>query len=411
MVTMREKTIQERFAEWIHNSYLEKSKELNYKINKKNQADFDKLPDKQQKILIELSLKILKKEYTNYIKIKKKAKRFSFKNFAKLIIKRQYKKKADTVILLYGLPRTGKTTLGFDILIPYLSLMRKLYRKNSSKWQVPNRWSKLFTRYFAMDSSDMIKKIKSNPFRSFTFVDEGMDVVSWHHQLEKEQKELVELLQKTGAKMMLTIIIIPSIKLLTKPILARSHYLFIIPDEPSSNWNNAYLFKNYTNPILAENMPFGFKKIEKDLLKNPKLGEKKIFKNYLLRSDRYITKIRFRQTDPKIYSLYEKMVKFPALEKKKNRHDNIPYSKYSKLKYTFDTLLFNLKERDGKNTSQINRLLIDKFGTHLISRATIRRYIDEISAMQKKPKLSDDDVVQTVKKVIFREKDDVKIDD
>jgi hypothetical protein len=324
----------------------------------------------------------------------KKGFRFSFQNFAKVAVKRQTQKKADTFILIYGLPRAGKTTLGFDILLPYLKLKRRLYREGKSSWEMPRAWSKTFNSYFATDASDMSKKIKINPNGSFTFVDEGLDVASWHEMMKNEQKDLIELIQKTGSKGQLTILIIPNLSLMTKALMARAHYLFIIIDEPHEGGNYAYLFKNYTNPILAENFPFGLKRIIKDILKYPIIGEKSLFENYIIGRDRFVGKVKFRSIDKKLYDLYDKLVKIPSLEKDKEKRRTVPRSKFNKLTYAFDIILFNLKEIDNKPIIKIERMLRDKFGTQIISQDAIRRRVDRVVAMQIPPMLSDEDVFE-----------------
>jgi len=315
--------------------------------------------------------------------------KFSFRNFARLVIKRQEQKKADTFIIIYGLPRTGKTVLGFKILLPYLMLMRKLCREGKSGWKIPMRWAAIFRQYFSTSAGDMIKNIKVNPPRSFNFVDEGLDVMSWLEMLKKEQKMLVELIQKSGSKLQLTILITPSLSLLTKAILARAHYLFIIVDEPKPDGNYAYLLKNYTNPILAENFPFGLKKIIKSVLKTPALGEKYQFENFLVGRDRFIGKIKFANIDKKLYDLYDKLVKTPSIERDSESMRTVPSSKYQKLMYAFDTILFNLKEVDMKPVVKIERLLRDKFGIQTIAKDSVRRRIDRMTMMQIRPRLDD----------------------
>jgi len=122
---------------------------------------------------------------------------WTFPNFAKVIYRRQKEKDADTFIIIYGLPRSGKTTLGFNILIPYIKLMRRMYKEGNVEWNPENRWSQHFKRYFATDSEDMNKKVKNNPPGSYVFIDEGIDVVSWMELMTRDQRELMELIQKT----------------------------------------------------------------------------------------------------------------------------------------------------------------------------------------------------------------------
>lgn len=321
---------------------------------------------------------------------KKKKLKFGFQNFAKLIIKRQSQKKSDTIIIIYGLPRSGKTVLGFRILLAYLKLMRML---GPDVWEVPNRWKELFSKYFSNDAEDMLNKIRDNPERSFVFVDEGIDVISWHDQMSKEQQDLVELLQKCGKRRDLMIIITPSLGLLTKPILARAHYMFIVPEEPDREGNYAYLLRNYKNPILAENFPFGLKKIVDDILKNPQMAEKRKFQTYLVSKDRFMCRIRYHDMDQKLYSLYEKIVKDPGIMKRKRKRKAISWKIHFKLQYALDTLLYRLKNSDGKTVPQIRSLMIDKFGRTLATSELIRDHISRLDAMEKPPEITDEEIL------------------
>ena len=334
----------------------------------------------------------------------------SFKSFANLIYKRQVEKDADTFIIIYGLPRSGKTTLGFDILDPYIKLMREKSKTNKNLWKPERYWSEHFKKYFASDSEDMNKKIKNNPNGSYTFIDEGIDVLSWMEMMSREQKNLVELIQKTGKKHMLTILVTPNMGLLTKSILTRAHYLFIIMDEPTKEGNYAFMLKNYTNPFLAETQPFGLSRMFKDFKKIPNLTENKyrLYK-YMRDRSRLVGVKRFHRFNQKIYKLYDKMVKEPSIMRGSKTKRMIPYAKYHKLDYTFKTILYNLYIRDGKSVAQIHRLLTDKFGSNLISKTTIQTYINKISSLEVKPDLSEDRIIEIKEPKKIEANEDVKI--
>lgn len=338
--------------------------------------------------------------------IKKKI--WSFSNFSKVIVNRQVKKEADTFIIIYGLPRTGKTTLGFDILIPLLQLMRKLNRLGLSEWEVPYTWKQIFERHFAGDAEDMLRKIKELPERSFIFVDEGIDILSWHDQMAKEQQNLIELLQKAGKKRMLIIAVVPSLSLLTKPILAKAHYMFMITTEPSSKGNYAYLLKNYTNPILAENFPFGMKKIVDTVLKHPAIAEEKFFESFIVSRDRFIAKVKYKPIDRNVYELYDRLVKDPSIMRTKVKSRSVSYRVFYKLQYAFDTLIYRLKNSDDKSVMQIKNLLVDKFGNSLASTELIRDHIAKLEAMEKPPQLTDEEILEGKEKPV--ELEDISLD-
>lgn len=329
--------------------------------------------------------------------------KWGFNNFAKVIVSRQIAKQSDTFIVIYGKRRTGKTTLMFKILESYLREMRRLYKAGESEWFVSNKWSDLFKRYFAMSCSDMTDKLRNNPERSVCVVDEGIDVMSWKHQMEKEQTELTELILKAGKKKNLIIFITPSLKLLTKSILSNAHYLFFIPNEHDGISNTTYLFRNYEDAIRSENIPFGFHNIQKTLLKNKYLGRRDRFASYLKRQDRYMLSCQYRPTRKDIYELYDKMVKEPFINADKNKKKYVTIQRYQKIQYALDTIFTNLYQRDGKKIAQIEQLMIDKFGTKLATRQTIKSHIDKIIAIQEKPKLHKDPLIQTPEKQDYEE--------
>ena len=330
--------------------------------------------------------------------------------FSKVAVKRQKVKTADTFIIIYGLARSGKTTLGFKILLPFLKLKRLLYSLGKSEWLPEFKWSKIFKKYFSSDAEDMTDKIKENPVGSFNFVDEGLDVVSWHDRLTREQKNLIELLQKSGKKCQLTILLIANFGILTKEILARAHYLIIIPREPSVKGNVGLVFRQYKVPFLAEKNPFGLNKMFKDLQKNPQLFESsKKFIKYLKRSKRLVGTVTFGKLNQKLYDLYDRLVKDPSIIREKHKNRMVNYPLFYKLKYSFNTLLYNLKEKDGKTIAEIEKLLIDKFGTQLVNRNLISNQINRMTALEVKPILDEQEIIEPP--VSITEEEDIELED
>lgn len=335
---------------------------------------------------------------------------FSFKKFAATAALRYDKKEADTFIIIYGKPRTGKTSLGFNILIPYIHLIKKGKIQCEGKGvQIPRGWKGIFKEFFSDSAGDMIKKIKHNPKRTPVFIDEGNDVASWTHQLEREQVDLMELLQKSGERGNIILLIVPNMKLLTKNMLSRAHYLFMIIHEPKDDNNSFYLFKNHDNPILAENMPFGFPKIEKDILKYPFLSKEKHFDEYVRKSDRFIGKFHFRPVNKKIYALYKKIIKDPSIQKERKRVSVVGKDKFDKLQYAFDVLVHNLNARDNKTVAQIHTLLTDKFGFSLITKPTLSSHIDKMKMTSVRPEIGNSEIID--EEINESEVEDIELDD
>ena len=309
---------------------------------------------------------------------------FCITNFIKIVLARQKQKNSDTFIIIYGSRRTGKTNLGFKLLTAYIKAKRAQYLNGESEWDVPVRWKHLFERYFAGNAGDMSKKIKYSEEESFCFVDEGDDVLSWHDMFDEEQKSLTRLILKSGKKKIFTILIVPSLKILQKNILACAHYFFILTGEPRDEKNTAFVFRNYDNPILRENNPFNLKKITDYALKNKSVRDRDQFESYLMRQDRFLSTLSFVQIPADLYRLYDKLVKDPQIINIRAKKRSVPIATYEKLKYCFDTILYNLK-MEGNSPTRISHLVRDKFGRQTISTTTINVRIDELCAMKTIP--------------------------
>lgn len=345
----------------------------------------------------------------------KKIKRMTNVFFAKLAISRYIKKRMDTFIIIYGRPRTGKTTLGFNFLIPFLKLCRRAYKKGLIEFNPEISWKQIFKKYFALSAEDMMKKVKKNPRCSPVFIDESLDFLSWHDALSKEQQDLIELLMKTGEKGMFTILITPSLSLLTKNILSRAHYMFLIPAEFNGNKNRAVVLKNYDNPILAEKNPFGIYSLIKKVEKHPQVFSNiQNFIQLVQNQKTFKGWISFRFINENIYNLYVKMIKEPLIMQEKKRKRYVSKAAYDKLKYMFQTILYNLHTKDGKALAQIESLLTDKFGNVLLTRQTIAKYVEIIKMLEVHPDLEDisESIEEEIEKRMKKEEiEDIKLFD
>jgi len=305
---------------------------------------------------------------------------FCITNFIKIVLARQKQKNSDTFVIIYGSRRTGKTNLGFKILTAYLKAKRAQYKKDQSDWDVPVRWKHLFEKYFAANAGDMSTKIKDSEDESFCFVDEGDDVLSWHEMFDEEQKSLTRLILKSGKKKIFTILIVPSLKLLQKNILACAHYFFILTGEPRDDKNTAFVFRNYDNPILRENNPFNLNKIVAQAVKNKSLRDRDQFEAYLQRQDRFLSTLNFVEIPADLYRLYDKLVKDPQIVAVKGKKRSVPIATFEKQKYCFDTILYNLK-MEGSSITRISHLVRDKYGRQTMSATAINARIDALCAM------------------------------
>lgn len=118
-----------------------------------------------------------------------------------------HKKNWDGVILLDGLERVGKSTLGITI----------GYYLADGNFTVNN---------ICVDNEDAVRKIESFPDKSVLLVDEGSLVFSSRDAMKKEQKKLMKILNVVGQKNMIFIVVLPCFFDLNKQIaIRRSKFL------------------------------------------------------------------------------------------------------------------------------------------------------------------------------------------
>lgn len=113
----------------------------------------------------------------------------------------------DAVIIIDGLERVGKSTLG--ITCGYYIADGNFTQEN-----------------IAADSDDAIKKIESLPDKSVLLIDEGSLVFNSRDSMKREQRKLIKILNVVGQKNMTFIIVLPSFFDLNKSIaIRRSRFL------------------------------------------------------------------------------------------------------------------------------------------------------------------------------------------
>jgi len=317
-------------------------------------------------------------------------------DFVKIIIKRQMEKSSDTFMIIYGARRTGKSTLGMQLLRRYLKLKRKIadklaqlpedeltdswrnYKKNYN-WKPPNSWKQLFNNHFAASPEDLVKKIRKLPSGSFVFIDEGIDIGSWQHMMESGQIDLVELILKAGKKGLFTIFVTPSISLLRKQFLAEAHYLAVVPKEPrKGKLNIALLLRNSDVQAVRESQPFGILHVH-NLLKKSKHVSTEQYINRIRRLQSYVGHFVYGPLKPGLYELYDRLVKDPLIMKTRRRRRVVSKTKYDRLLYALQTMLYNLKVKAGYTYAQLESMLTDKWGNRLWSKDRIRAAIESMT--------------------------------
>lgn len=342
-------------------------------------------------------------------------KRMSVSNFIDIVTMRQTIKNQDTFILLHGVAGSGKSTLCLHLIAKYIKKKKKEFKEGKITWEPESHLSRHFRKYVASDPLEADEKIEELPAGSYLWVDEGTDTASWMDMMSKNQKEYMKTLQKSRDKKLFYLKNVPNMKLMNKNILQRSHYLLLMMGEHDGKSNTVYVFRNYDNSILRDSIPFGYKNIENDLLKNPYIDDNKTkLHNYLIRQPCCIAFFTFRAVNPKIYNLYDKLIKQPNMFKKAKKKKDIPYATYHKTKYAFDTLMYNLYNHDDKTLAQVQNLLTDKFGRALTSITSIRAWINKMAMMDVPPDVENKDLFEednkNLMKIEIDPEDEVDVD-
>lgn len=149
-------------------------------------------------------------------------------------IKKILKKNWDAVIVIDGMERSGKSTLGFTC-GDYLAD------------------GKLTLENVAVDGDDAMKKCESLPDGSVLVVDEGSLVFSSKDSMTKEQKKLLKIVNVIGQKNMVFIIVLPSFFELTKAIAVhRSLFLLHVYTDKQLNRGRYTYFSQKGKKVLYD---------------------------------------------------------------------------------------------------------------------------------------------------------------
>lgn len=148
----------------------------------------------------------------------------------KKIIKRNW----DCVILIDGMERSGKSTLGL-----------------TCAWYISE--GELTLNNVASDSDDAIRKLEGLPDRSVIMIDEGSLIFSSRESMSAEQKKLIKIMNVIGQKNMVFIIVLPSFFDLNKFIAVnRSRFLLHVYTNRHLDRGRFCFFSEHKKKVLYE---------------------------------------------------------------------------------------------------------------------------------------------------------------
>lgn len=310
---------------------------------------------------------------------------FSFQSLAALTIKRQAIAK-DIIIAVCGDRGQGKSNWMLKFITAYIK---------ARKTQEPDfKWS--WKANFALTPADAPNKAAALPNRSFEVMDEGGDIAYRGDANTLKTKNLVKFFNKSREKLHLTIWVIPDIFQINPKILNMCIMLVIVPYRYENISASAFYYGRSPNALTQDK--FGLIRIKKYLESkkaSPAINDgslngvahimrngKKVeipFPKHLFRfykslpgfkyshwfgaahkgfEDRYICHVKSKQL--MAHNIEEKYVRKVFYEQNKKR---------------YETVLYNLHEKQGLSYQQIANLHMDENSLILASRDNIARRI------------------------------------
>jgi hypothetical protein len=317
--------------------------------------------------------------------------KFSFEWLASRIIDRQRQGK-DTIIVVVGDRRNGKTNWVLKLLRAYIKLRKK--ENPDFKWS----WKDNFplTRAEASSKADAVED------RSFICYDEGADVMYRADTLSTLNKNLIKFMNKSGKKTLLTMIVLPDIYQLDPKILNMAHFMVAVPYRYARICAFAFIYGRNPNPFITDK--FGLERLKR-LFNSKKMGlaalttgmdgrkkvmsEKKwieipfprqLFK-FLMSIPTFMYMHRFTQVEQNFEKAYIKNVKDKQLMAHESQDSYINMEQYKKLRKKYMILLLNLS-KEGYSARQI--AILHRFNDEFwASEETIRFELSKMTALEK----------------------------
>lgn len=316
--------------------------------------------------------------------------RFTFNWLAQKIIERQNHNK-DTIIIIIGDRRAGKSNWGLKLIRAYIKLRKAMDKTFTWSWK----------ENFPLSRSES-RRSASKLYRSFIFHDEGGDKFYNQETLKRAQRELIKFMAKSGSRLHLTIVCWPDPFTLDPRVINMAHLLVMVPYRYREVCSFAFIYGRNPNPLTYDK--FGIIKIRKKLespsksnlaTQLPAMDDKmdvkyknatisipyprQLFK-FLKSMPTFIKSHRFSPVEKRFEDTYKKNVKDKELGDEDD--DNYtPKMVYERLRDQYGTLLYNLVKRADMSYAQLERLHISPVdGVHLKSIPGMKKLIESIEA-------------------------------
>lgn len=324
--------------------------------------------------------------------------RFTFAWLAERVIRRQ-KYGKDTIIIITGPRRAGKSNWGLKLVRAYIKARRKIEKDAGRSF----RWA--WDKNFPLTREQAVKQA-SNLVESFQFFDEAGDQFYTQETMKRAQRKLIKFMNKSGERRNLTLVVWPDLFTLDPKIINMAQLLVIVPYRFRDICSFGFIYGQVANPLTYDK--FGIIKLRKKLEAPTKSSfytkvgsldgkmqiahnNEQIIVKYPDKLFKFLRSIpsfqkshRFRPVDKRFEQAYIKNVKSKQLTAR-DTDRYVPRNTYNKLKNRYETVLFNLYTRGDMSYAQLHRLHISPIsGKHLRGLSGIKSSISSIKTRRGK---------------------------
>lgn len=323
--------------------------------------------------------------------------KFGFKFIAKKIIKRQAQGK-DTIIVVVGDRRNGKSNFMLKIILAFIMLKKETDK--DFKW----KWKKNFplTRTQAVILAEEVED------KSFISYDEMADIAYRSDTLSTMNKNLIKFMNKSGKKCLLTIMVLPDLYQLDPKILNMAHMLVVVPYRFEDICSFYFIYGRINNPLVTDK--FGLERVKRkfqsrrtsqSVLMSSMDGKMIISsggKKVEVRYPRHLFKFLRSMPNFAHWGHFQPVLKTFEESYIKNVKDNqlmaheveetfVNMKKYKKTLGRYEALLYNVYMKGGRTVdgsagkmtyTQLANLHQDSKGHFLIDQALLSRLIQRI---------------------------------
>lgn len=313
--------------------------------------------------------------------VQERAGHFSFGNLAAHIAQRQEMQK-DTIIAICGDRGQGKSNWMLKLILAFIRYMRSQGHEIEWSWE----------KNFAKTPAEAPKKAAALPDRSFIVMDEAADVAYRGDANTIKTKNLVKFFNKSREKLLLTIWVLPDIYQMNPKILNMCIMMVIVPYRYRNVCSSAFIIGRSPNALTQDK--FGLERIKRVLnsrrmspavhsatldgiAKITRDGEKMEipYPKQLFRFYKSLPGFKYNHWFSRASATFEDRYKRHVKSKQLMAHETTEkYVRkvfYDRSKKRYETVLYNLYQKQGLTYQQILNLHVDENNEPLVRKEYI----------------------------------------